>query len=132
MAHWARVNFANEVKSTSIICPMIDARRMEVYLQLFDAEINALKPVSAEVIDEHSFAQELEKGKVVFLGDGAQKCADVITHPNAVFLNNFKTSSQGMIEIAEAKLSANQTEDVAYFEPYYLKDFVAGKPKKMF
>jgi tRNA threonylcarbamoyladenosine biosynthesis protein TsaB len=132
MAHWAKVNFEDEMIDATVICPMIDARRMEVYMQLFDAGLNALKPVVAEIIDEQSFASELEKGKVIFFGDGAQKCSDVITHPNAVFLADFKSSSQGMMQLAEAKLAANQTEDVAYFEPYYLKDFVAGKPKKLF
>jgi tRNA threonylcarbamoyladenosine biosynthesis protein TsaB len=105
---------------------------MEVYMQLFNNDLSALKPVVAEIINEQSFASGLEKGKVIFFGDGAQKCSDVITHPNAVFLADFKSSSQGMMQLAEAKLAANQTEDVAYFEPYYLKDFVAGKPKKLF
>ena len=132
MTHWAMLNFKEELADVSLLCPMIDARRMEVYTQLFDTSLNVIQPVSAEIIDEHSFSSELENGKVVFFGDGAAKCKEIINHPNAVFLDEFNPSACGMIAIAEAKFSAKQFEDVAYFEPYYLKDFVAGKPKKMF
>lgn len=132
IAHWATVQFPEVIEDSSFICPMIDARRMEVYTQLFDAELNDLTPVTAEIINESSFRNQLEQGKVVFLGDGAAKCKEVIDHPNAVFLDDFKTSARGMIKLAEHKLSTERFEDVAYFEPYYLKDFVAGKPKKMF
>ncbi|MDB4655242.1 tRNA (adenosine(37)-N6)-threonylcarbamoyltransferase complex dimerization subunit type 1 TsaB [Flavobacteriales bacterium] len=132
MAYWAKVNFEKEVADTGILCPMIDARRMEVYTQLFDSELNPLNEVAAEIIDEQNFSAELENSRVIFFGDGAMKCSETIKHRNAIFLNDFKTSSQGMIQLAETKLGRNQTEDVAYFEPYYLKDFVAGKPKKLF
>jgi tRNA threonylcarbamoyladenosine biosynthesis protein TsaB len=132
MAHLVKANFENELADVSFLCPMIDARRMEVYMQLFDAGLNQLQAVSAEIIDEKSFASELEKGRVVFLGDGAAKCKEIIQHTNAIFLDDFKTSASGMIPLAESKFANKQFEDVAYFEPYYLKDFVAGKPKKMF
>jgi tRNA threonylcarbamoyladenosine biosynthesis protein TsaB len=132
MAYLAKTNFENELADVSFLCPMIDARRMEVYMQLFDAGLNQLQAVSAEIIDEQSFSSELEKGKIAFFGDGATKCKETIRHSNAVFLNDFKTSASGMIPLAEAKSVNKQFEDVAYFEPYYLKDFVAGKPKKMF
>jgi tRNA threonylcarbamoyladenosine biosynthesis protein TsaB len=132
MAHWARADLADELNGVSLLCPMIDARRMEVYKQLFNASLNEVSPVSAAIIDEQSFATELEKGKIAFFGDGAAKCKEFIHHPNAVFLDSFNASAKGMIALAEAKFSDQQFEDVAYFEPYYLKDFVAGKPKKMF
>ena len=132
MTQLAKTNFGNALSDVSFLCPMIDARRMEVYMQLFDAGLNQLQSVSAEIIDEQSFSSELEKGKVAFFGDGGAKCKEIIQHPNAVFLDDFKTSASGMIALAEAKFSNQQFEDVAYFEPYYLKDFVAGKPKKMF
>lgn len=132
MAHWAKSEFAKQLADVSFFCPMIDARRMEVYTQLFDASLKELQPVSAKIIDGHSFNSELEKGKVAFLGDGAAKCKDIIKHPNAVFLDDFNPSASGMIALAEKKFATNQFEDVAYFEPYYLKDFVAGKPKKIF
>lgn len=132
MAHLAKAKFKIGLADVSFLCPMIDARRMEVYTQLFDTSLNVLKPVSAQIIDEQSFGPELGNGKVVFFGDGAAKCKAIIQHPNAVFLDDFKVSASGMVALAEAKFAAKQFEDVAYFEPYYLKDFVAGKPKKMF
>ncbi len=132
IAIWATYNFADELKNVDYLCPMIDARRMEVYTQLFNSELKLIQPVEAKIIDNTSFAQYLEKGKVAFFGDGAAKCKEVIDHPNAIFLDEFKPSARGMISLAEQKLAKNEVEDVAYFEPYYLKDFVAGKPKKVF
>ncbi|MBI1286184.1 MAG: tRNA (adenosine(37)-N6)-threonylcarbamoyltransferase complex dimerization subunit type 1 TsaB [Flavobacteriales bacterium] len=132
MTHWAMTEFSEQLTDISFFCPMIDARRMEVYTQMFDASLKELQPVSAEIIDEASFAEELEKGNVAFLGDGAGKCKEFINHPNAIFLDDFNPSARGMIGLAEGKFAAKQFEDVAYFEPYYLKDFVAGKPKRVF
>jgi len=132
MAFWAANVCKEQLIHVDILCPMIDARRMEVYTALFDASLKESKPVSAEIIDEESFGKELEKGKIAFFGDGAAKCKEIIKHPNAIFLDDFRVSAQGMISIAEQKFEAKMFEDVAYFEPYYLKDFVAGKPKKLF
>jgi len=132
MAYWAKAEFADQLANVSFFRPMIDARRMEVYTQVFDASFNELHPVSAEIIDENSFASELKKGKVAFFGDGAAKCKQVINHPNAIFLDDFNPSALGTIALAESKFEQNQFEDVAYFEPHYLKDFVAGKPKQIF
>jgi tRNA threonylcarbamoyladenosine biosynthesis protein TsaB len=132
MTYLAKKEFQSELADVSFFCPMIDARRMEVYTQLFDANLNEVEPVSAMIIDQNSFAAELDLGKVVFFGDGAAKCKELINHPNAVFLDDFNPSARGMIALAEKKFAEKQFEDVAYFEPYYLKDFVAGKPKKVF
>lgn len=132
MTHWAKAEFSEQLTNISFFCPMIDARRMEVYTQLFDASLKQVEPISAVIIDENSFASELEKGQVAFFGDGAAKCKEVINHPNAVFLDDFNPSARGMIALAEAKFADKRFEDVAYFEPYYLKDFVAGKPKSLF
>lgn len=132
MAHWAKAEFSEELTDVSFFCPMIDARRMEAYTQIFDASLKQIQPVSAEIIDENSFASVLEKGKVAFFGDGAAKCKEVINHPNAIFLDDFNPSARGTIALAEKKFTEKQFEDVAYFEPYYLKDFVAGKPKQIF
>lgn len=132
MSHWAKTNFSSQLAGVRYLVPMIDARRMEVYTALFDTELKQLKPVSADIIDESSFSSELSMEKVAFFGDGAAKCKDLIVHENAVFVNDFKTSAQAMISLAEHKFSIQDFEDVAYFEPYYLKDFVAGKPKKIF
>lgn len=112
----------------SLFCPMIDARRMEVYCAVYDEKLNAVKETSADVIDERSFSALLEKGKVYFFGDGADKCRSAITHKNAVFIENISPSAQFMIPIAEKYFTEKRFEDVAYFEPFYLKDFVGAIP----
>ena len=132
MAHLVKQNYRSELADITAFCPMIDARRMEVYAQVFDSDLNPISVVSAEIIEDDSFAKQLEFGKVAFFGDGSDKCKDIIKHSNAIFLNGFNISSKGMIALAESKFYRSEFEDVAYFEPYYLKDFVAGKPKKMF
>ncbi len=113
-----------------LFAPMIDARRMEVYTQLFDNELNSVNKISAEIIDEQSFLKELEQKKIYFFGDGAAKCKETITHKNAVFIEELYPSADYMIEFSEKAFNENNFEDVAYFEPFYLKDFVAGIPKK--
>lgn len=111
-------------------CPMIDARRMEVYCAIYDAQGREVRPVSAEIIDEGSFAEYLARGVVTFAGDGAAKCREVLgKHPNARFLDGFGASAAYMTALAEARFNAGRFEDLAYFEPFYLKDFVAGKPR---
>lgn len=112
-----------------IYCPMIDARRMEVYCCLFKNREQQCE-ISAKVIDETSFCRVLEQEKVLFFGDGADKCEETITHPNATFIPNIYPSAKNMVRLAEEAFQQNTFEDVAYFEPYYLKDFVAGKKKK--
>jgi tRNA threonylcarbamoyladenosine biosynthesis protein TsaB len=117
--------------STHILyCPMIDARRMEVYCAIFDEKGQEIRETRAEIINENSFIQYLEKNKIVFAGDGALKCRSLIDkHPNAVFLEDFQPSAKFMIPLSEEKFSKKRFEDLAYFEPYYLKDFIAGKPR---
>lgn len=111
-----------------LICPMIDARRMEVYTAVYDVKGNVIKPTAAEIIDENSFADLLKESKILFLGDGAEKCREVLSYsPNAFFAGDFQNSATYLTGIANAKFTAKQFGDVAYFEPYYLKDFVAGK-----
>jgi tRNA threonylcarbamoyladenosine biosynthesis protein TsaB len=105
---------------------------MEVYQQQFSSDLQPKTSILAEIIDADSFDDLLVETTMVFLGDGAAKCKEVINHPNAVFLEDFKPSARGMFQIAESKHTAKDFEDVAYFEPYYLKDFVAGKPRRVF
>lgn len=107
-----------------VLCPLIDARRMEVYCALFGKNQS---PVSAKIIDEHSFAKELASHKILFFGDGAAKCQEVITHPNAHFELGVYPSARSMIGLAHQKFLAQDFEGVAYYEPFYLKEFVAGK-----
>ncbi len=110
-------------------CPMIDARRMEVYYSLFRHDLSTLQKTKAEVIDENTFTKLLENYKVVFFGDGAAKCRSVIKSCNAMFVDGIWPSARGMIDEAEQKFALGDFADTAYFEPFYLKDFVAGKPK---
>ncbi len=109
-------------------CPMIDARRMEVYYSLFKHDFNTLQETKAEVIDENTFKNLLKEYKVVFFGDGASKCRSVIKSCNALFLDGVWPSARGMITEAEQKYARGDFANTAYFEPFYLKDFVAGKP----
>lgn len=111
-------------------CPMIDARRMEVYTAVYDKEGKTVSPISALVITENSFSEILEKGKVLFFGDGADKCRGLISHPSAYFKGSFRTSSAYMCTPAQAAYEKRDFEDTAYFEPFYLKDFIATIPKK--
>lgn len=114
----------------ALFCPMIDARRMEVYTALYDSAGQCVEPVSAKVVDENSFAQILAQHRVLFFGNGAEKCKTALNHPNALFAGPQKASARFMIKYAEENFNNNTWEDVAYFEPFYLKDFVATIPKK--
>ena len=111
------------------VIPMIDARRMEVYTAVFSPAGEQLTPVEAKIIGQDSFADYLEKGPVLFIGDGALKCQDVITHPNASFKEAWPLASN-MAALAEAAYNEKRFEDLAYFEPFYLKDFVATVSRK--
>ncbi|ALJ06008.1 tRNA threonylcarbamoyladenosine biosynthesis protein TsaB [Pseudalgibacter alginicilyticus] len=113
-----------------VIVTMLDARRLEVYSAVFDTEYNQIRQTEAQILDETSFRDFLEKGSVYFIGDGVEKTKELIKHPNAVFIENKLPSSNNMGLLAYNKYKNNDIEDVAYFEPYYLKDFVALKSKK--
>ena len=119
----------HDVPASALLCPMIDARRMEVYTALYDKDGRQMEKISAEIITEHSFASWLDKRHIYFFGNGAIKCRSIITHPNAFFPENFIYSARYMITPALWAYDKNQFEDTAYFEPFYLKDFIAG-PKK--
>jgi tRNA threonylcarbamoyladenosine biosynthesis protein TsaB len=111
-----------------LLCPMIDARRMEVYTAVFDMNGERIKPTSAEIVDENSFADTLQNNKVLFFGDGAEKCFNVLkANPNALHLPDFLNSATHLTKKAAEKFNNGEFKDVAYFEPYYLKDFIAGK-----
>jgi len=114
----------------SILVPMIDARRMEVYSAFFNSKGEFLRDVKAEIIDENSYQDILLKQKMIFFGDGSEKIREIIKHENAVFVKNFNTSSNYMAGLSEITFEKKLFEDVAYFEPFYLKDFIATVPKK--
>ncbi len=132
LAYGSRNHIKNnpEYSENTLFCPMIDARRMEVYSALFDINIRQVRETKAEIITENSFSEELKLGHVIFSGDGATKCKSFFKQkPNAIFLDDFLPSASFMVEIALKKYNKNAFEDIAYFEPFYLKDFIAAKPK---
>ncbi|RLD89712.1 MAG: tRNA (adenosine(37)-N6)-threonylcarbamoyltransferase complex dimerization subunit type 1 TsaB [Bacteroidetes bacterium] len=113
-----------------LLCPMIDARRMEVYAAVYDLQLRELRPTEAVIVDDQSFGELLESHNILFAGDGAPKCKEVLSHQqHAVFHDEFHPSTRYMATLSEQKFRQNVFEDVAYFEPFYLKDFVAGIPK---
>jgi tRNA threonylcarbamoyladenosine biosynthesis protein TsaB len=118
------------LNNAALVCPMIDARRMEVYCAVYDGENKEVREVRAEIVDEFSFQEFLAGDTVVFGGGGAGKCRlSLGNHPNAFFLEEFQASAQFMIGFATEKFKQQKVENLAYFEPFYLKDFVAGKPR---
>ncbi len=113
------------------LCPMLDARRMEVYAAIYDQNLNVIKEISADIIDDESYQNVLEKNKVVFFGPGAAKCESTLSaNSNALFTENIFPSSRSMAKLSDEKFKQGDFEDVAYFEPFYLKDFVATVSKK--
>ena len=118
---------SDEVK---FIVPVLDARRMEVYSAVYNRAGKEIRETRAEIIDEHSFQEYADKGKVLLLGSGAAKCEGVLRHSNFSFDLTVVPSTKEMCDLSYKKFSAGEFEDVAYFEPYYLKDFIGNKIKK--
>lgn len=116
-------------RDNTLFCPMIDARRMEVYTALYNGNGSSKTSVEALIIDENSFKDDLASNTVYFFGNGAQKCAEVINHPNAKFIEVIHTAAN-MVSIAHQLFDKGSFVDIAYFEPFYLKDFVVTKSKK--
>lgn len=114
----------------ALLCPMLDARRMEVYAQIFDRSLKEVRPIHADVVDAETYREYLDKGPVYFFGNGALKCKDAIAHPNAHFIEGIEPIAKHMMPLAEKRMAERRFEDVAYFVPFYLKDFVAKLPKK--
>jgi tRNA threonylcarbamoyladenosine biosynthesis protein TsaB len=114
----------------TLLCPLIDARRMEVFTALYTPAITLYKEISAEIIHPEIFSDILKKKEIWFFGNGSGKCIDVIHHPNARFIEGIEPSSSWMAKLANKAFHNGQFEDVAYFEPFYLKDFIATVPRK--
>jgi len=132
---WQVHNVAQAINANEIplLCPMLDARRMEVYCALYKADnLEQVSPTEAKIIDEQSFAEILETQKIIFFGDGAAKCEGVLgQNPNAIFLKEtINPSAKSIGVLAYEAYKNSQFEDVAEFEPYYLKEFMATTPKK--
>ena len=120
-----------EIEDDALICPMIDARRMEVYAALYDRALKPVRGIQADVVDADTYRQWLEDRPVYFFGNGAAKCMDTINHPNAHLIEGIEPVAKWMMPLAERKMLNDIHEDVAYFVPYYLKDFVAKQPKDL-
>lgn len=116
----------------TLLCPMIDARRMEVYCLMTDRQFNIVSPVEARIIDEMSFADELAQHQIVFFGNGAEKCSDVIQHPHARFISNVYPQASALGLIAGQRLKENRIEKLNEFEPMYVKGFVAKQARSIF
>ena len=123
------VMFDDTVPEEALLCPMIDARRMEVYTSIYDRALNEILPLGAYIIGEESFKEILEKHKVVFFGDGSEKCKNVIKHPNAMFLPDIVPLASNMLPLSERAFRSGTFQDVAYFQPEYIKEFQATIPK---
>lgn len=123
--------YHDELPEDALLCPMIDARRMEVYAAIYDRALKTVRDISADIVDENSYREFLDRHPVYFFGDGAAKCKEKITHPNAHFIDGIRPLASMMFPLAEKAIAEGKYEDVAYFEPFYLKEFVAGKTKNL-
>ena len=123
--------YREDIPDNALLCPMIDARRMEVYTAIYDRALHEVVPTDAVIVNENSFAEILDKQPVFFFGNGADKCRNTLKHPNAHFIEGIVPKASSMLPLAERALALNETEDVAYYEPFYLKQFVAGKSRNL-
>lgn len=121
----------DDLPEDALLCPMLDARRMEVYSALYTRALKPVRDVQADVVDADTYRAYLDEHPVYFFGNGAAKCMDIINHPNAHYLEGIEPLAKNMFPLAERRMMRGETEDVAYFEPFYLKNFVALKPKKL-
>ena len=113
----------------ALLCPMLDARRMEVYAGIYDRALKPVREIRADIVDGNTYKTFLDAHPVYFFGNGAQKCMEAIAHPNAHYIDGIEPLAKWMQPLAERRLLNNQTEDVAYYVPFYLKDYVAKMPK---
>ena len=118
-------------EENALLCPMIDARRMEVYSQFFDRALNEVRSISADIVENNTYDDILAQQPVYFFGNGAEKCHEVLTHHNAHIIEGIVPLAKNMYPLAEKRMANEQFEDVAYFVPFYLKDFVAKEAKKL-
>jgi tRNA threonylcarbamoyladenosine biosynthesis protein TsaB len=117
---------AQKVTDVGTVIPLLDARRMEVYSAVFNSEKKQIRDTQADILTDGSYAEYLSEGKTIFIGSGVDKFKTICEHPNADFIENEFPSAKHMGALAEEKFGINEFEDVAYFEPYYLKDFIGG------
>ena len=118
-------------EENALLCPMLDARRMEVYAGIYSRALKPVRDIKADIVDSETYKEYLDKGPVYFFGNGAKKCMAAIDHPNAHLIEGIEPLAKWMQPLAERRFLNEQFENVAYFVPYYLKDFVAKMPKKL-
>lgn len=123
--------YHEEIPENSLLVPMIDARRMEVYSAIYDRSLKEIRQIQADIVDGNTYLEYLERGPVVFFGNGSNKCKDVISHPNAIFIDDIHPLACNAAPLAEQRIRRNEIASTAYFEPFYLKDFQATKPKNL-
>ena len=121
----------HELEDDALLCPMLDARRLEVYAAVYDRALREQRAVGADVVDADTYREFLDAHPVYFFGPGAVKCMDTINHPNAHLIEGIEPLAKYMQPLAERRFLDGTFEDVAYFVPFYLKDFVAKQPKKL-
>jgi tRNA threonylcarbamoyladenosine biosynthesis protein TsaB len=117
-------------ETDTLFCPMLDARRMEVYYAIYDSGGTKIKDIAAEIISKETFIDFPETRKIVFFGNGALKCKEVIGRENSLFVPDYRISATDMLKPVLQSFKDHLFEDVAYFEPLYLKDFIVSKPRK--
>lgn len=118
-----------ELEPDALLCPMIDARRMEVFAAVYDRALTEQRAVQADIVTADTYRDFLKRGPVYFFGNGAEKCMETIAHPNAHYIPDIVPLATNMLPIADMRLQAGQTEDTAYFTPQYFKDYKARLPK---
>lgn len=123
--------YHEEIPEDSLLIPMLDARRMEVYSAIYDRSLKEIRGIQPDIIDAETYLEYLNRSPVVFFGNGSTKCKDVISHPNAIFIDNIHPLAYNAAPLAEQRLRRGEIASTAYFEPFYLKDFQATKPKNL-
>jgi tRNA threonylcarbamoyladenosine biosynthesis protein TsaB len=130
LGHPELTRLADSCGDRLLLCPMLDARRMEVYAAFYTLQKKTYREVGADIIDHDSYREILDERPVCFFGNGSGKCKELLTHPHAHFIDHIDPSARAMIEPVLKRYQLGQFEDVAYFEPFYLKDFIATVPRK--
>jgi len=130
MVHGLLSGIPGQIDKNTLFCPMLDARRMEIYYAFYDSEGKTVKDISAEIINEDTFSTIPLSQEIVIFGDGAAKCMNIIKRPNITFAEDFKISASHMYKPVMQSFDNRHFEDVAYFEPLYLKDFITSQPRK--
>jgi tRNA threonylcarbamoyladenosine biosynthesis protein TsaB len=121
--------FHLQIRSTDLFAPMIDARRMEVYTAIYSSNLQLVQKINALVVDQDSFQEFTVSSRLFLFGNGSAKCSDILINPNIIYIDGILASSRHMATLADQKFQKGEFVDVAYFEPYYLKDFIATVPK---